>query len=92
MVNSRQRRTLQAIFQEPTRADLSWREIESLFDALGAEVREGKGSRVRVLLNGVAAVFHRPHPRPAAGKGAVESVREFLIRARVRIPSPEAEK
>jgi len=36
--------------------------------------REGRGSRVRFLLNGVEAVFHHPHPRPDTNKGA----REFL--------------
>jgi len=33
---------------------------------------------VRFLLNGVEAVFHRPHPKPDTNKGAVASVREFL--------------
>ena len=28
--------------------------------ALGAEISEGNGSRVRIALNGVRAVFHRP--------------------------------
>lgn len=42
---------------------------------------EGRGSRVRVYLNGVRAVFHRPHPRKEAGKGAVKSVRRFLAEA-----------
>ncbi len=29
---------------------------------MGAEITEGRGSRVRVALKGVRAVFHRPHP------------------------------
>ncbi|MFZ0207518.1 MAG: type II toxin-antitoxin system HicA family toxin [Roseiarcus sp.] len=41
-------------------------------------VRKGRGSRVRFLLKGVEAVFHRPHPKPDTNKGAVVSVREFL--------------
>ena len=50
----------------------------------GAEIGEGAGSRVRVALNGVRAVFHRPHPSPMADKGAVESVRRFLMNAGVK--------
>ena len=52
--------------------------------ALGAEVTEGRGSRVRVYLNGVRAVFHRPHPAKEAVKGAVKSVRRFLYAVGVK--------
>jgi hypothetical protein len=58
-------------------------DIESLFKALGAEVTEGNGSRVRVYLNDVRAVFHRPHPEKETDKGALKSVRRFLIEAGV---------
>jgi hypothetical protein len=61
-----------------------WRDIKSLFEALGAEVSEGSGSRVRVALNGVRAVYHRPHPERVTDKGAVRSVRRFLEAAGVR--------
>ena len=48
---------------------------------MGADVSEGKGSRVRVALNGVRAVFHRPHPQKVTDKGALKSVRRFLLTA-----------
>jgi hypothetical protein len=38
---------------------------------------------VRVALNGVRAVFHRPHPQKETEKGAVKSVRRFLETAGV---------
>jgi len=73
--------TLEAIFATPVRAGIAWREIEALFMACGAEISEGEGSRVRVALNGVRAVFHRPHPHKEADKGAVRSVRRFMTEA-----------
>jgi hypothetical protein len=79
----RHRRTLDQIFEEPTRSDVKWREVEALFKAVGAELSEGRGSRVRVALKGVRAVFHRPHPRPETGRGALRSVKRFLIEAGV---------
>ncbi len=82
-MNTQQHKTLEAIFKIPTRADVRWVAIESLFRALGAEVFEGRGSRICVVLNGVTAVFHRPHPNRIAGKGMVESVRLFLKNARI---------
>ncbi len=51
--------------------------------AAGAEITEGSGSRVRIALGGVRAVFHRPHPRKEADKGSVKSMRRFLESAKV---------
>ena len=80
-MNNRHRRTLTAVFQRPERSDIPWRDIEALFVVLDAEITEGQGSRVRVALNGVRAVFHRPHPQKETVKGAVRSVRRFLEEA-----------
>ncbi len=82
-MNSRHKKTLVAIFAQPERADLAWRDIEALFVAAGGELSEGNGSRVRVALNGVRAVFHRPHPHKETDKGAIKSVRRFLQTAGV---------
>ena len=78
-MNKKQQKTLDSIFEDVVRADIAWKNIESLFEALGAEISEGNGSRIRVALNGVRAVFHRPHPKKETDKGAVKSVRRFLL-------------
>ena len=83
-MNKKQRRTLKRIFERPERSDISWVDIESIFTAIGADISEGKGSRVRVALNGVRAVFHRPHPNRITNKGATRSVRRFLQEAGVK--------
>ncbi|WP_307266417.1 type II toxin-antitoxin system HicA family toxin [Labrys wisconsinensis] len=82
-LSGKHRATLEAVFAEPVRAGIAWRDIEALFGACGAEISEGSGSRVRVALNGVRAVFHRPHPQKETDKGAVRSVRRFLAEAEV---------
>jgi hypothetical protein len=80
-MTGRHRRTLEAVFADPLRANIAWADIEALFVAAGATVSEGRGSRVRVSLNGVDAVFHRPHPRRETDRGAVRSTRRFLREA-----------
>lgn len=80
-LSSKHRKTFQAIFDNPVRSDIDWKNIESLFEALGAEISEGRGSRIRVALNGVRAVFHRPHPQKETDKGALKAVRRFLEEA-----------
>jgi hypothetical protein len=76
-------RTLAAIFAEPVRTNVEWSEVEAMLAAFGAEISQGEGSRVRIALNGVRAVFHRPHPRKETDKGALRSMRRFLTEAGV---------
>jgi hypothetical protein len=82
-MNKKQRQTLLKIFEKPERPDITWNDIESLFLALGAEISEGQGSRVRIAFNDVRAVFHRPHPQRVTNKASVKSVRRFLIESGV---------
>lgn len=83
-LNSKHQATLAAIVERPTRPDIPWRSIESLFVALGGVVKEGRGSRVRVTLRGRVAVFHEPHPEKVTDKGAVVQVRGFLLSAGIK--------
>ena len=82
-MNSGNKKTAESIFKNPVQAGIRWADIEGLFAALGGELSEGSGSRLRVKLNGVRAVFHRPHPQKTTDKGAVNSVRRFLENAGV---------
>jgi len=82
-LRSKHRKTLQAVFETPVRANISWADIESMLIACGAKISEGRGSRVRIALNDVRAVFHRPHPREETDRGAVVAMRRFLIEAGV---------
>jgi hypothetical protein len=76
-------RTLGAIFEEPVRANVNWSDVEAMLKFYGAEITQGKGSRVRIALNGRRAVFHRPHPQKETDKGALRSMRRFLTEAGV---------
>ena len=76
---------MESIFKDPIQTNIMWSDIESLLVALGGELTKGSGSRLRVKLNGVRAVFHRPHPQKTTDKGAVQSVRRFLDNAGVQI-------
>lgn len=88
-MNRRHRLLIGQVFADPTPASVRWSEIEGLLRALGAEVSEGSGSRVRIVLNGVRAVFHRPHPAPEATRATVRAVRDLLSAAGIS-PGSEA--
>ena len=80
-LGKKHQKVLKAIFEDPVRSDVLWKDIEKLLVALGAEISQGRASRVRIHLNRVRAVFHRPHPRRTTDKGALKSVRRFLKEA-----------
>lgn len=83
-LNSKQHKTLRAVFDDPARSDVPWEDVEKLLVALGAEINDGSVSRIRIALGGVRAVFHRPHPRRETDKGALKSMRRFLREAGVQ--------
>ena len=84
-MKSTHRRTLKLIFDKHVSTSLNWQHIETLFLALGAQVIEDRGSRVRFELNGVIATFHRPHPSKEAKPYQVRDARQFLEQAGVKL-------
>jgi hypothetical protein len=77
-MNKKQRRTLADIYEKPTRSDVLWRNVESLFKAIGSEIFEGAGSRVSVVFNKRVLNIHKPHPSGNLKKYVVEKLRDFL--------------
>jgi hypothetical protein len=83
-LSSKHLKTLHAVFDDPIRSDVEWTDIENLLIAVGGELSEGRGSRVRIYFNQGRAVFHRPHPQKEADKGALKSMKPFLTEAGVQ--------
>ena len=77
-MNKKQSKTLTSIYEKPTRCDVSWRDVESLFKAIGSDVVEGEGSRISIVFNKRILNIHKPHPSREMKKYAVEKVRDFL--------------
>lgn len=80
-MKSTHRRTLLAIFSDPLPRSLEWRQIEALFVAVGAQLIEGRGSRVRFMIGGVVGTFHQPHPAKDAKPYQIRDARTFLLNA-----------
>jgi len=91
-MNSKQRGVLADIFAKPAKKNIRWAEVEKLFVALGADVRQGRGSRVRITLNGQQATFHTPHPSPEVRVKTLADIRDFLILAGVQPQAEEKKK
>lgn len=81
-MTKKHRRYLEEILSRPERTDISWKEVERILAALGAKIREGNFSRVRVELNGVKAVFQRPSADKTS-RNALVSFARFLREAKL---------
>ena len=79
-LNSRQRKTLERVYAEPTRSDIVWTDVRALLEACGATIQDGRGSRVRIRLGEYMCNKHKPHPQKEMKKYMVELAREFLTR------------
>ena len=77
-MNSKQKKTLEAIFSKLTKSNIAWVEIEKLMLSLGAEIREGKGSAGVFIYKDTIFPFHRPHPQKEAKRYQVDDLRKFL--------------
>ncbi len=83
-MNSKQAKTLKAIFANPVSATLEWKAIEALLVAAGCNVIEGNGSRVRFEKDSMIENFHRPHPAKEAKQYQVRATKAYLIRLGVK--------
>jgi hypothetical protein len=83
-MNSKHRKTLEALFSDPLNGGIEWIRIEALPRATGCRVVEGSGSSVMFEKDGVRAYFHRPHPQKAALRYRVKDARTFLERLGVK--------
>lgn len=84
-IGKKHQKTLKNVFEDPIKSNVKWVDIENMSIALGAELSEGSGSRIRIYLNNIRAVFHRPPPRKETDKGALKSMRRFLKEAGAKI-------
>lgn len=78
-MNSKQRKTLGAIFRDPVSKTIVFADMESLLRSLGCDIEEGDGSRVIFVKDNVRLEIHRPHPQKEAKPYQVRAVRKFLI-------------
>jgi hypothetical protein len=78
-MNNRHRKTLEAVFAEPTRTNIPWTDLEALLLGIGCKVIEGSGSRVRFVFDNKSFAAHRPHPQKEAKEYIVRALRNYLI-------------
>ncbi len=77
-MNAKHKKTLAAVFTEPTLASIVFADMEALVKGLGGNIHEREGSRVKLELQGHEWRCHRPHPGKEAKRYQVEELRELI--------------
>lgn len=75
--------TLEHIFAHPINANIDWKQIVHLFEALEADLEETKHGRLKVKLNGQENSFAIPHGHSLESKDEIMAIRHFLEAAEV---------
>jgi hypothetical protein len=83
---------IRSIFHDPPSANLHWRDAESLLKHVGASLEPISGARIRVKLNHMEDVLHRPHHSNVLDTSAVLHLRGFLARSGVTPSQYEAKR
>jgi HicA toxin of bacterial toxin-antitoxin, len=83
-MNSRHRKTLEAVFAEPTMSNIAWADIEALLINVGCILTEGSGSRVKFSYGAETLSLHRPHPQKEAIRYQVRDARALLEKIGVK--------
>jgi hypothetical protein len=74
---------LRSIFHDPPSGNIHWRDIESRLKHVGASLEPISGARIRVKLNRMEGVLHRPHHSNVLDASSLLHLREFLAHAGV---------
>ena len=77
-MNSKQEKTLKAIYRNPISKTIVYSDVESLLLSIGCDIDEGDGSRVTFLKDGLSLDVHRPHPQKEAKPYQIKDIRTFL--------------
>jgi len=77
---SKKEKLIEKFMAKPLRKDLTYEELEKLFEMLGYIKKEGKGSRVRFSNLEIGDIFtmHKPHPGNILKSYVVKEVYEKL--------------
>lgn len=75
-MNHRHRKVLHAFFAHPISSNVHFRDVEAVFQELGAEISDAHTGRLHLSLNGQSANF--PTAGHSVPKGEVMRIRKFL--------------
>ncbi len=80
----KKQKVLKTIYEQDFHAKILWKEVELFLMGYGVNISKGNGSRIRIYMNGVRAVFHKPFSDIVCDKGSLKSLKSFLKNAGIK--------
>ncbi|VAW45425.1 hypothetical protein MNBD_GAMMA02-165 [hydrothermal vent metagenome] len=77
-MNSKQKKTLENIYSDPVKKNIKWTDVEKLIIAMDGMIKQGNGSRIRILLNDISLNIHTPHPGNELKPYQVRAIRNLI--------------
>lgn len=77
-MNNKQKKIFNSLFENPVKKTIKWTDVQGLISALGGEVKQGNGSRVRINLGESSLNIHSPHPHNELKPYQVRAIRTLL--------------
>ena len=84
-MNSKQQKTLKSLFDNPVKKDIKWTDVEKLIVGVGGHIRQGDGSRVRIVLGEQSLNIHTPHPLNELKPYQIRAIRKLFIERGIEI-------
>ncbi|MCF6235637.1 MAG: type II toxin-antitoxin system HicA family toxin [Gammaproteobacteria bacterium] len=78
-MNSKQQKALKNLFDTPVKKNIKWTDIEKLMLGVDGQIRQGDGSRVRIVLGDISLNIHTPHPHKELKPYQVRAIRKLFI-------------
>ncbi len=78
-MNSKQQKIFSSLFDNPIRKNIKWTDVEKLIVAVGGQLKQGDGSRVRITLGGFSLNIHSPHPQKELKPYQIRAIRKLFI-------------
>jgi hypothetical protein len=76
-VNYKHRKISHSLFAHPISGNISLKQVESVFQELGAEIEERQHSKIAVKLNAHTVAFH--HAKHDLPKQEVQQIKKFIV-------------
>ena len=78
-MNSKQQKTLKSLFDDPVKKNIKWTDVEKLIVGVDGQIRQGEGSRIRIVLGEQSLNIHTPHPQKELKPYQVRAIRKLFI-------------
>ena len=78
-MSSKQRKIFESLFDDPVKKNIKWTDVEKLIAGVGGQIKQGDGSKIRIVLGQCSLNIHTPHPHKELKPYQIRAIRKLFI-------------